>query len=118
MSRFEKARMLDRPAGAFMTRQNKISSLKKLLPPLVVVSLLFLPPTAWALDSGADWRNLSPKEKEEVQRNYQRWQNLSPQDKEHLREEWNRWRSLPQDRRDNLRRRYDELRQHRPGNQR
>lgn len=118
MSSFAKAKILARPTGTFMTQEENIPSLKKLLRPLVVVSLLFLSPTAWALDSRANWGNLSPKEKEEVRRNYQRWQNLSPQDKEHLREEWNRWQNLPQDRRDNLRRRYDELRQHRPDNRR
>jgi uncharacterized protein DUF3106 len=57
-----------------------------------------------------DWRNLSPKEKDRIQRNYQRWQNLPSQDKEHLREEWNRWQRLPQDRRDRLKQRYDEQR--------
>jgi hypothetical protein len=60
-----------------------------------------------------DWRNLSPKEKDRVLRNYQRWQNLPSQDKEHLREEWNRWQRLPQDRRDRLKQRYDDQRRER-----
>ncbi len=76
--------------------------------------LLLLPVSGWALDGGDSWRNLNPKEKENVLRNYQRWQHLSPRDKEYLREEWNRWQSLPQDRRDRLRRRYDELHESSP----
>jgi hypothetical protein len=76
---------------------------------LVFCLLLLQPIASWALDSGENWRNLSPQERDNVIRNYQRWQHLSPRDKEHLREEWNRWQSLPQDRRDKLRRRYDEL---------
>lgn len=71
--------------------------------------VMCFPAGAWALDSGDSWRNLSPKEKEDVRRNYQRWQNLPPRDKERLREEWNRWQNLPQDRRDKLRQRYDDL---------
>jgi len=73
--------------------------------------MLFLSPNfAWARDGRENWRNLSPKEKDNVLRNYQRWQNLPPQDKEHLREEWNHWQNLPQDRRDQLKRRYEEQR--------
>lgn len=69
---------------------------------------LCLPVAGWARDDDR-WKDLSPKEKEDVRRNYQRWKNLPPQDKERLREEWNRWQNLPQDRRDKLRQRYDEL---------
>jgi len=83
--------------------------LKRNLTAFVFCLLLLHPVASWALDSGENWRNLSPRERENVIRNYQRWQHLSPRDKEHLREEWNRWQSLPQDRRDKLRRRYDEL---------
>lgn len=57
-----------------------------------------------------DWRNLSPKEKDRILRNYQRWQNLPSQDKEHLREEWNRWQRLPEDRRERLKQRYNDQR--------
>jgi hypothetical protein len=71
--------------------------------------LLLLPASVQALDGGDNWRQLSPKERENVLRNYQRWQNLPPKDKEHLREEWKHWESLPQDRRDRLRQRYDRL---------
>jgi hypothetical protein len=78
----------------------------------VVVSILFSavllsPLVGWAASSD-NWRNLSPKEKDKVLRNYQRWQNLPPQDKEHLREEWDRWQRLPQDRRERLKQRYEE----------
>jgi hypothetical protein len=80
---------------------------------LVVFSALLLStPAGWAADS-ENWRNLSPKEKDKVLRNYQRWQNLPPQDKEHLREEWDRWQRLPEDRRERLKRRYEEQRQRR-----
>jgi hypothetical protein len=64
------------------------------------------PKTAWA----ADWQHMSPKEKDKIQRNYQRWEKLPPQDKEHLREQWGRWQRLPQDERDRLRQRYDDQR--------
>jgi hypothetical protein len=76
-------------------------------------SLLLLSSAGWAADNSENWRNLSPKDKDKVLRNYQRWQNLPPQDKEHLREEWDRWQRLPQDRRDRLRRRYEEQGQRR-----
>ena len=62
------------------------------------------------LAGAADWHNLSPKEKDKIQRNYQRWEKLPPREKEHLREEWDRWQRLPQDERDRLRQRYDDQR--------
>jgi hypothetical protein len=86
------------------------------------------PFSAWALGfflllaagpgaaSAADWQHLSPKEKDKIQRNYQRWEKLAPQDKEHLRDQWNRWQRLPQDERDRLRQRYDEQRRGRHNN--
>lgn len=80
--------------------------------------VLALPAYGLARDGGDDWRRLSPKEKENIQRNYQRWQTLPPKDKEHLREEWNRYQNLPPDQREQLRRRYDELRKQRPGGSR
>ena len=80
--------------------------------------LILLPSLSWALDGADNWRNLSPKERENVLRNYQRWQNLPPQDKEHLQEEWQRWRSLPPDQRDKLRKRYDDLHKLSPKEQR
>ena len=81
-------------------------------------SVLLLPVFSWARDGGDNWGRLSPQERENVRRNYQRWQNLPPQDKEHLREEWDRFKNLPPDQRDNLRRRYDDLRKRRPNNKR
>ena len=86
-----------------------IEMFKRTLSAIAICSLLSLPVAGWALDGADSWRNLTPKEKENVQRNYQRWQNLPPKDKERLREEWNRWQNLPQDQRDKLRRRYDNL---------
>ena len=81
---------------------------------LFAVCLVLLPPAfGWTRDSGDQWGRLSPKDKENIQRNYQRWQSLPPQDKEHLREEWNRYQSLPSDQREQLRRRYDEQRNQR-----
>lgn len=58
--------------------------------------------------NAADWRNLTPKEKERIQRNYQRWQKLPPQDKNHLREEWDRYQRLPQDERERIKQRYND----------
>jgi hypothetical protein len=66
---------------------------------------------AWAASD--NWRNLSPREKDRILRNYQRWQDLPPKDKEHLRDEWNRWQSLPKDRRDRLKQRFNEQRRDR-----
>jgi hypothetical protein len=80
--------------------------------------VIVLPSFSWALDGADNWRNLSPKERENVLRNYQRWQNLPKQDKEHLQEEWQRWRNLPPDQRDKLRKRYDELHKLSPKEQR
>jgi hypothetical protein len=83
---------------------------------LAVVGLIMLLSTAPALAASDDWRNLTPKEKDRVLRNYQRWQSLPSQDKEHLREEWNRWRDLPEDRRQRLKQRYNEQRGNRDRN--
>jgi uncharacterized protein DUF3106 len=77
------------------------------------VGLLLLLAAGRVSAADNDWRNLSPKEKDRILRNYQRYQNLPSQDKEHLREEWNRWQRLPQDRRDRLKQRYDEQRNNR-----
>jgi hypothetical protein len=80
---------------------------------LWALGLLLLLAAAPLQAADNDWRNLSPKEKDRILRNYQRWQNLPSQDKEHLREEWDRWQRLPQDRRDRLKQRYDEQRSRR-----
>jgi hypothetical protein len=82
--------------------------MKRLVVPILLSALLLLPRAGRAANSSDDWRNLSPKEKDKVLRNYQRWQHLPPADKEHLREEWDRWQRLPQDRRERLKRRYEE----------
>lgn len=66
-----------------------------------------------ALAGSDDWRNLNPKEKDKIRRNYERWEKLPPQDKEHLREEWDRFNRMPQDRRDQLRQRFDDRRRRR-----
>jgi len=60
-----------------------------------------------SLAGAADWRNLSPKDKERIQRNYQHWQTLPPQDKKHLREEWDRYQRLPPDERERIKQRYE-----------
>jgi hypothetical protein len=92
--------------------------LKRTIGLFCVCLVLLLPSAGWTRDGGDQWRRLNPKEKENIQRNYQRWQNLPPQDKEHLREEWNRYQNLPQDQREQLRRRYDEQRKQRPNDKR
>ena len=92
--------------------------MKRTIGLLGVCLILLLPISGWARDGGDQWRRLSPNEKENIQRNYQRWQNLPPQDKEHLREEWDRYQNLPQDQREQLRRRYDEQRKQRPNDKR
>jgi hypothetical protein len=80
---------------------------------VVALGLLLLAVATPVLAASDNWRNLNPKEKEKIIRNYQRWQNLPPQDKEHLRGEWDRWQRLPQDRRDRLKQRYDDQRRNR-----
>lgn len=94
-------------------RKITMTMLKKACAALALGLLLLQPLSGWARDDGDSWRNLSPKERENIQKNYQRWQNLPPQDKEHLREEWDRWQNLPKDRRDQLKNRYDDLRRRR-----
>jgi hypothetical protein len=89
--------------------------MKRFFVSIVFCSVLMLPLLGYSADND-NWRNLSPKEKDRVLRNYQRWQTLPPQDKEHLREEWDRWQRLPQDRRDRLKRRYEEQRRQRRDN--
>ena len=83
--------------------------IKRTIGLLALCSVLLLPVSSWARD-GDNWGRLSPQERENVRRNYQRWQ--------HLREEWDRFKNLPPDQRDNLRRRYDELRKQRRGDKR
>jgi uncharacterized protein YaaW (UPF0174 family) len=81
---------------------------------LALVFGLFLPLLAErAIGADDNWRNLSPKEKDRVQRNYQRWKSLPPQDKEHLRGEWNRYQRLPKDQQDRLKQRYNDQRRDR-----
>ena len=79
----------------------------------VLICACLLGLTAPAVAANDSWRNLSPKEKDKVIRNYQRWEKLPPQDKEHLREEWDRYQRLPQDRRDRLKQRYNDQRRNR-----
>ena len=88
----------------------KVSRLKNLIAALSLCLFVLQPMFGWALDDGDKWRNLSPRERENVLKNYRRWQNLPPQDKEHLREQWDRWQNLPKDRRDQLKNRYEDLR--------
>jgi hypothetical protein len=96
----------------------RIEILKRILISVALCLALLAPVSAWALDGADNSRQLSPKDRENVLRNYRRWQNLPPKDKEHLREEWRRWENLPQDRRDRLRQRYDELHRLSPEQQR
>ena len=95
-----------------MTPERKITiaMIKRAVAASILGLFLLQPFSAWARDGSENWRNLSPNERENIQKNYQRWQNLPPKDKEHLREEWDRWQSLPKDRRDQLKNRYEDLR--------
>jgi Protein of unknown function (DUF3106) len=86
----------------------QMKQMKRVVVSILFSALLLSSLSGWAASNGENWRNLSPKEKDKVLRNYQRWQNLPPRDKEHLREEWDRWQRLPQDRRERLKRRYEE----------
>jgi hypothetical protein len=94
-------------------RKITVAQLRKTGAAFALGFFLLQPAASSARDAGDNWRNLSPKDRENIQRNYQHWQNLPPKDKEHLREEWNRWQSLPQDRRDQLRDRYEDMRRRR-----
>lgn len=87
---------------------------RNMKPSLILIVALCVPLFTGNVSAADDnWRNLSPREKDRVQRNYQRWQNLPPRDKEHLREEWNRWQNLPQDQRERLKQRFDDQRRDR-----
>jgi hypothetical protein len=98
-----------------MTPERKItnSMIKKIAVALGLCLFLLQPISGWAREGDDSWRNLSPKERENILRNYRRWQNLPPRDKDHLREEWDRWQNLPKDRRDQLKNRFEELRRRR-----
>jgi hypothetical protein len=91
----------------------KMLKLKNLTAALSVCLYLLQPMIGLAADDGNRWRNLSPRERENVIKNYRRWKNLPPQDKEHLREEWDRYQNLPKDRREQLRDRYEDMRRRR-----
>ena len=88
-------------------------TLRKIIATLGLCLALLQPTSAFAADDRDRWRNLSPRERENVLKNYRRWKDLPPQDKEHLREEWDRWQNLPKDRRDQLKNRYEDLRRRR-----
>jgi hypothetical protein len=60
-----------------------------------------------------DWRNLTPRDKERIRRNYDRWEKLPPQEKGRVREEYDHWKRLPKDQRDQIKQRYDEQRRER-----
>jgi hypothetical protein len=74
----------------------------------VVLGLFLLLIGSLSSVAGDNWLNLSPRDKERVQRNKDRWERMPPQDKERLREEWKRWEQMPKDRRDRIKQRYDE----------
>ena len=63
--------------------------------------------------NAADWRDLTPREKDRIQRNYQRWEKLPPQDKNNLRKEWERYQRLPPDERERIKQRYESDRRRR-----
>ncbi|MDH3445312.1 MAG: DUF3106 domain-containing protein [Deltaproteobacteria bacterium] len=98
-----------------MKRERKLknSIFKNIAAALGLCIFLTAPISGWALDDGDNWRNRSPKERENIRRNYRRWQNLPQEDKQHLREEWDRWQTLPKERRDMLKNRYEDLRRRR-----
>ena len=87
--------------------------IKRNLIAFLLCASVLMPALGWSRDDGDNWRSLSPKEKDNVLRNYQRWQTLPPSDKQHLREQWDRWQNLPRDRRDQIKRRYEEQRHRR-----
>ena len=86
---------------------------KKIAAALSLGIFLAAPISGWARDDGDNWRDRSPKERENILRNYRRWQSLPQEDKQHLREEWDRWQNLPKERRDTLKNRYEDLRRRR-----
>ncbi|HEX2227313.1 MAG TPA: DUF3106 domain-containing protein [Candidatus Binatia bacterium] len=88
-------------------------TVRKIIATLALCLAFLQPSSVFAADDRDRWRNLSPRERENVLKNYRRWKDLPPQDKEHLREEWDRWQNLPKDRRDQLRNRYEDLRRRR-----
>ena len=84
----------------------KMTMLKAKIGMLLLVGSLCATPMAGA----AEWRHLTPKEKDKIQRNYQRWEKLPPQDKNHLREEWDRYQRLPPDERERVKQRFNDQR--------
>jgi hypothetical protein len=84
--------------------------MKKQITTLWMLGSFLLALSAPVLAASDEWRRLSPKEKDTIQRNYKRWEKLPPQDKDHFREEWDRVQRMPQDQRDRLRQRYNEQR--------
>jgi len=61
---------------------------------------LLFPSFGWARDGGDNWRNLSPKEKDNVLRNYQRWQNLPPERRRRMAQRFRRLKQLPPEERE------------------
>ncbi|MEB2283918.1 MAG: hypothetical protein B6D46_08450 [Polyangiaceae bacterium UTPRO1] len=95
-------------------------------------ALLFGAPPALAIDRLAQsWQEMSPQERDEayrnyqrfqkmppeqqrrIERNYDRWQQLPPQEKERLRSTYRRYRELPSQQRQDLDRRFEDRRRQR-----
>ena len=74
--------------------------MNRLLNIFSLILLLLMPAASWAQ---VPWGRMTPEEKAQVERNYQRWQSLPPSEQERLRREWQYWQKLPPDRRQQLR---------------
>jgi hypothetical protein len=72
--------------------------------------LLLAPALTWA-QSREQWGRMTPEEKAQVERNYQRWQSLPPNEQQRLRKEWQYWQNLPPERRQQLRQRFQQFRE-------
>ena len=84
--------------------------MKKRIVTLSMMGSLLLALSTPVSAASDEWRHLSPKEKDTIQRNYKRWEKVPPKDKDHFRDEWDRVKRMPQDQRDRLRQRFDEQR--------
>jgi len=72
---------------------------------LLTVLVLVLASTTHA-QQGRSWQDLSPAEREQAWRNYQRFETMPPQRRQHLEDRYQRFRQMPPTEQERLRRNY------------
>ena len=68
-----------------------------------------------ATDVAQSWQEMSPQERGEAYRNYQRFQKLPPEQRRKVERNYDRWQQLPPQEKERLRSNYRQYREMKPG---